>query len=96
MAYQIIYKKRFSQKFFKLLNYLKKNWGESVADNFIDQLQTRLSTLLKQPYIGAASLKIKTVRSILVTKHNRVFYRIKGNQIEVIKTTTILHITYGE
>ncbi len=84
MAYQIIYKKRFSQKLFKLLDYLKEEWSESVADKFINELQQRLYTLSNQPNIGVPSITVKSVRSILITKHNRIFYRIKVNQIEVI------------
>ena len=84
MAYQIIYKKRFVQKLFKLLDYLNSEWSEGVADKFIDELQKRLSTLSKQPYIGAPSTVVKSVRSILITKHNRIYYRIKGNLIEIV------------
>src|SRR5689334_17457439 len=84
MAYKIIYKKRFVNKLLKLLDYLKTDWGENVANTFISKLQKRLHTLSKQPYIGVSSSVIKTVRSILITKHNRLFYRIKDNTIEVI------------
>lgn len=84
MAYKIIYKKRFQKKLFKLLDYLKSAWGEKVADELIARLQNRLQTLSKQPYIGVPSSIIKTVRSILITKHNRLYYRIKDNTIEVL------------
>ena len=84
MVYKIIYKKRFQNKLFKLLDYLKKEWGENVADNFIIRLQKRLRTLSQQPYIGIPSSIIKPIRSILITKHNRLFYRIKDDTIEVI------------
>lgn len=84
MAYKIIYKKRFQKKLFKLLDYLKSAWGEKVADELIARLQNRLQTLSKQPYIGVPSSIIKTVRGILITKHNRLYYRIKDNTIEVL------------
>jgi len=84
MAYKIVYKKRFQTKLFKLLDYLKQDWGENVANNFISRLQKRLQTLSKQPYIGVPSAVIKPVRSILITKHNRLFYRIKNDTIEVL------------
>ncbi|SFQ03321.1 type II toxin-antitoxin system RelE/ParE family toxin [Parafilimonas terrae] len=84
MAYKIIYKKRFQKRLFKLLDYLKSAWGEEVADEFIIRLQKRLQTLSKQPYIGAPSSVIKPVRSILITKHNRLYYRIKDDTIEVL------------
>jgi len=84
MAYKIIYKKRFQNKLFKLLDYLKQEWGDNVADSFISRLQKRLHTLSQQPYIGVSSTVIKSVRSILITKHNRLFYRIKDDTIEVL------------
>lgn len=84
MAYEIIYKKRFSNKLFKLLDYLRSDWGKPVAEKFIIELQKRLSTLSEQPYIGVPSIAVKPVRSILITKHNRIFYRIKRNEIEVL------------
>lgn len=84
MAHKIIYKKRFLNKLLKLLDYLKKEWGENVSHNFIIKLQKRLHTLSGQPYIGVPSSVIKPVRSILITRHNRLFYRIKDDTIEVI------------
>lgn len=84
MAYQIIYKKRFLNKLLKLLDYLKSEWNISVANKFIDQLNKRLETLAKQPFIGIESITAKSVRSILITRQNRIFYRIKGNVLEIL------------
>jgi len=84
MAYQIIYKKRFINKLLKLLDYLRREWGNKVSDSFIIKLQSRLQTLSKQPYIGNPSDVVKSVRSILITRKNRIFYRIKGDVIEVV------------
>lgn len=84
MAYQIIYKKRFLKKLLKLLDYLKTEWNKDVADKFIDKLQKRLETLAKQPFIGISSAKVNLVRSILITRQNKIFYRMKGNVIEIV------------
>jgi len=84
MAYQIIYKKRFTQKLFNLLDYLKKEWKEPAAEKFLQRFQSRMNTLSEQPFIGAPSTVVKEVRSILITRHNRVYYRIKGEIIEII------------
>lgn len=84
MAYEIVYKKRFVNKLFKLLDYLKKEWGEGVSNNFISKFEKRIKTLSEYPTIGIPSSNIKSVRSILLTKHNRLFYRIKDKKIEVI------------
>jgi plasmid stabilization system protein ParE len=71
-------------KLLKLLDYLKTEWGENVSEAFIVKLQKRLNTLSMQPYIGVPSSLIRPVRSILITKHNRLYYRIKDDTIEVI------------
>ncbi len=84
MAYQIIVKKRFTNKIVRLLDYLETEWGKAVADNFLKEIDRRLYTLSEQPLIGVVSNEAKTVRSILITKHNRLYYRIKVNTIEIV------------
>ena len=84
MAYKTIVKKRFTNKVIKLLYYLEAEWGRTVADRFANKLEKRLDNLLKQPFTGAESGYFKNVRSILITKHNRLYYRIKGTTIEII------------
>ena len=83
MEYQIIEKKRFTNKLFKLLKYLEKEWGHKVAADFFTNIKFHLSLISKQPYVGKLENK-KYVRSILITKHNRVYYRVEGNTIEVV------------
>ena len=84
MAYQIIVKKRFTNKIVRLLEYLEMEWGKTVADNFIKEIDRRLHTISEQLLMGVASNDDKTVRSILITKHNRLYYRIKVNTIEIV------------
>ncbi len=84
MAYQVIYKIRFRKKVVKLLEYLETEWGQKVASEFLFKLESRIERLSKQPRTGIISRKIPDVRSILITYQNRLFYRIKGNKIEII------------
>ncbi len=58
--------------------------GQNSADKFIKEIDKRIETLSQQPFIGNLPDESKTVRSILITKHNRLYYRIKGNIIEII------------
>ncbi len=78
MAYKIISSKRFSNKLAKLIFYLKTEWSHKVADNFSDKLFKRLDTLALQPFIGKPSNRKSNTRSLLITKHNRLFYRVDG------------------
>jgi len=84
MAYKIIVKKKFTAKLIKLLFYLEAEWGKTVANRFENKVEKRLDNLSKHPFTGAESAYFKNVRSILITKHNRLYYRIRETTIEVI------------
>ena len=84
MALRIITKKRFENKVIKLLYYLETNWGDTIAINFKILLLQKLNLLTTQPLIGLEVDSLKNVRSILITKHNRVYYRIERNQIAIL------------
>ena len=78
MAYKVIVKKRFTNKVQKILTYLEKEWSKKIAAEFLVKVDRRIDLLSKQPYAGAASTKIKNVRGLLITRHNKMYYKIKG------------------
>ena len=84
MAYKIKVKKRFTNKVIKLIYYLETEWGNTVAERFANKLEKRLDELLGQPFTGIKSETFRNVRSILITRHNRLYYRIKDTTIEII------------
>ena len=83
MAYKIIVKRRFTKKVTKLLIYLELEWGQSVANAFIENLYKRIDILSAHPHIGVDT-GLKNCRSLLITKHNRIYYRIKDDVIEIL------------
>lgn len=84
MAFTIIYKKRFVNKLVKVLDYLEKEWGGKVANAFVSTLDERISMLDKYPEIGKASAKDPSIRSILVSKHNKLYYKIDEGCIFIL------------
>lgn len=83
MAYKIIVRKRFSKQLVLLLEYLENEWGKTVADNFLKTLEQRIETLSTLPDIGLKS-EVADARSLLVSKHNRIYYRVRGNKVEIV------------
>lgn len=81
MALSIITKKRFENKVKKLLEYLLLNWYDDVADNFISILNRKMELLSQQPFIGSEVNSHPGIRTYLITRHNKIYYRIQGNQI---------------
>lgn len=84
MAFQIIVKKRFTSKVTKVLAYLEKEWSQKVASEFLLKIDRRIELLAKQPYVGAPSAKVKDVRGLLITRHNRLYYKIKGEKVIIL------------
>lgn len=84
MAYKVIYKKRFNNKLLKLLQYLEKEWSKEVGMEFLNRLDRRIETLKKQPFIGKASSLKPEIRTILITKQNRLYYKFSNNSIIIL------------
>lgn len=84
MAYKIKLSKLFLSKTIKLINYLEKKWGRRVAEEFKKRLDRRILQISETPQIGTNSIKLPNVKRIVLTKHNKLFYKIKGNTIYII------------
>ena len=77
------YKKRFINKLDKVLLYLEKEWGQKCANVFIDKLLEKITLIKKQPEIGSITV-YKNIRSVLITKQNKIYYRIEKDRVEII------------
>ena len=84
MAYTIIVKKRFTNRVQKVLEYLEKEWSHKVAEEFLQKIDRRIDLLGKQPGIGVLSTKVKEIRGLLITRHNRLYYKIKGKKVIIL------------
>lgn len=84
MAYQLILKKRFTNRVQKVLAYLEKEWSHEVAVEFLVKIDRRIELLSRQPQAGALSTKIKDIRGLLISRHNRMYYKIKGDKVIIL------------
>ena len=83
MDYKIIYNKKFKKRLSEVLIYLEKEWGKKVADDFLINIVSKINSLQHHSHIGALT-KVKDIRGIGITEHNRLFYRIKGNNVIIL------------
>jgi plasmid stabilization system protein ParE len=83
MVHEIIINKRFINKLLSVLNFLEKEWGTKVAQDFVNTVYSRIYALQAHPYLGSLT-SIKNVRGIHITKHNRMFYRIVNNKVVIL------------
>ena len=83
-AYEIRWTELAVEDYNIVVNYLLENWSIKVAEDFITIIERRIKTLSGQPFIGIASETKPEIRSRLITKHNRLYYRIADNTIELL------------
>lgn len=83
MAYEIIIKKRFLNRLESVLNYLENEWGNSVATKFRENVDKHILLISTQPFVGVVTGR-EDVRSVLITKHNRLVYKISRNKIIIL------------
>jgi urocanate hydratase len=83
MAYKIIQSQLFLTEVTHLLEYLEKTWGKKASEEFKQKLDTQILSLLKQPDKGK-NCKLPNVKRLLITPHNKLFYRVKGKTIYII------------
>jgi toxin ParE1/3/4 len=84
-TYKIIWSSEALNNLTDILNYLLENWNEKVANIFLDKLDKKVLLLSNQPFVGYISEKDSSIRSVLLSKHNRLYYSIYNNTIELLR-----------
>jgi plasmid stabilization system protein ParE len=85
MDYEVEWTDDFEKQFRKIIEYLKVEWSEQAALEFSETFLNLLELINTHPYISVESHKYKSVRRILVTKQNVLYYRVKGNTIYLLE-----------
>ena len=84
MALPVVWTQNAIEDYQIVVDYLLKEWPLYVAENFVSIIEKRTNILGIYPNIGVASKKDPSIRSIVVTKHNKLYYRITSVKIEIL------------
>ena len=84
MAKEIIWSTKAEKGFDSIINYLHTDWSDNDAKNFVQKTYKVLDLLQKGNIIFRHSIKTN-IREVLITKHNLLLYREKGNKIELLR-----------
>ncbi len=75
---------RAEKSFRTIKDFIKRKWGESVANAFEQKIIDFLDLLEIFPEIGTLEIAEKRIYGFQLTKQTRVFYRIKTDKIIII------------
>ena len=84
MAFKIEWTEPALKNFKTIAAYIEKEWSKARADKFVEFAKERIQTLSKYPQMGMASRKRKSVRSIKLSKHTRLYYRVERKKLVLL------------
>jgi plasmid stabilization system protein ParE len=84
MAYEVVWTFNAEEDYRQIIFYLKKEWTESVAFNFINTTEERIERVVLFPLLDFASAKDPSIWSIALTKHNRLYYQFLDSKIYIL------------
>jgi plasmid stabilization system protein ParE len=84
MEKKIVVSKRFRKSALKTFDYLIKEHSEKIAFGFLNKLQQRVELIIRHSEIGKPSQIRPNIRSVTLQPHNRIYYRLKVNKIELL------------
>ena len=85
MIFDIIWSQPAIDDYWQNIDYLHENWTEQVVQNYINAVDRHLDIISKNP-ITFNLTEYRNVRSVLIVKQIRLFYRIPDNNtVELIR-----------
>lgn len=84
MARRIIWTQNANNDLHQLSKYLKEEWSKEIAQNFNKKLFMRIELISKFPHLGKPSIKSPSIRKIVITKHNSLYYLVDKENIVLL------------
>lgn len=76
--------KRAERNYKSIRQFISEEWGENVASAFQQKTKDFFDLVELFPELGSIEYTPKKIRGFQLTKHTRVFYRIKNQQIIIL------------
>lgn len=85
MTFEVVFTKRAEKDFENISNYIESKFGENASTRF-KSLVLEFATILQFfPEIGSIEVEGKKIRGSVVHGRLKVFYRIKRNQVMILR-----------
>jgi plasmid stabilization system protein ParE len=84
MAFEIRWTNRAASNLDKIVNYLLAEWGERSVIKLLNRIKGFLDVIKEKPLVGKIEIEESNLRSFVLSRHNTLLYRLKGNTIILI------------
>ena len=75
---------RAEKKYAAIINHIKDEWGDAVAEAFRQKTIDFMDLLKNFPELGLLEVPGKKIRGFQLTKQTRVFYRVKSERLIIL------------
>ena len=84
MILRVSWTKRSVNQFVQIQDYLESEFGLNIRNAFTKKFFVILENLQTFPELGTLEVRDKKIRGILITKHNKLFYRYNSTQLIIL------------
>jgi plasmid stabilization system protein ParE len=85
MAYKVIFSPDVLNGLDAIVFYLERNWSKAVAKKFLLLFYEKVDIIASNPAIGRKSSKYSSIRKMLITKHNMLYFEVFPDRIELLQ-----------
>lgn len=85
MAYKIIWTPKAEKSFGTIVLLLQEQWSEKVVHEFVTRVTEIIDLLRTMPNIGMRVEEKPGMRSVVVSKQTKLFYRVEDESIVLFK-----------
>lgn len=85
LALNILFTRKADKDEFAIYQYISETFGEVYATKFRSKLINLFYTLTEQPYIGRPAKNDTSLRVIIISKQNKIVYKVTGKNIVIIR-----------
>ena len=79
MAVEVIWSIQAKEDFVALLSHLRDNWSDDIVNRFKETAYKKIGLIAAMPEMGIESELYPTVRRILLSRHNALYYQYTIN-----------------
>lgn len=84
MAKEVIWRTRALNNLRKTVLYLNEEWGESVAERFMELVKENVDLLLSHPELGVKTNKKQKRRKRVIKPRTSIIYEITDSGIAIL------------
>lgn len=89
-GYKILWTENALNELAKTIEYLEENFTDKEIKKLTQKIESTTALLSKNPTIFPKS-EFKDIHRVVILKHNTLYYRIKGETVEILLKQTKSH-----